>query len=249
MITDPQGLATASSAALFAMTFLFGRDVHPLRGLIRDRRVIVSFGAGVATAYLFMRMMPELAEAQMSIAQDALPGSAGGVIVYLAAMTGFLLVYGLDHFRRTAKQSAIGAAAGGEGGENVQGAYPYGMALYVLLLTYVLVEEPRASVAGTLLYAFAISFHFLAVDHTLRDEMGAAYDRLERFILAGMCVLGWGLSRLVDVPDVGVSLLLAFVSGGAIVNSAIMELPTERDGRFFPFVLGSLTFGVVLMTV
>jgi hypothetical protein len=31
------------------------------------------------------------------------------------------------------------------------------------------------------------------------------------------------------------------------MNSAIMELPTEKDGRFVPFLAGSLIYGIVLL--
>jgi hypothetical protein len=248
---DPLVLASGASAALFALTFLFGRHVHPLQGIIKDRRTIISFGAGISTAYLFVRMMPELAEAKETL--SAL-GAWTGMLAYLAALVGFLLVYGLDHFHRSQRQPAnrAGIAAGGDGRgepEDRSDRRAYGIGLYVLLLTYVLVREPGTSVMGTLQYSVAISFHFLAVDHSLQDEMGASYDRRGRFVLAAMCVLGWGLAWLIHVPDAAVALLLAFVSGAVIMNSAVMELPEEKDGRFLPFVFGSVGFGLVLMSV
>jgi hypothetical protein len=246
MMDDPQGLATAASVALFALTFLLGQHIHPMRNLVHDRRSVVSFGAGVSTAYLFMRMMPELSEAQATVAKAGILGTDDGVVVYLAALTGFLLVYGLDHFHMATGQT-ISGLQNGAGIETQEASRPYGIAAYVLLLTYVLVKEPVTSPIWTLQYALAIAFHFLAVDHSLRDEMGDAYGRPQRIFLATMCVLGWALAQAADLPEVALALLLAFVSGGVIVNSAIMELPSERDGRFFPFVLGSLLFGLVLM--
>jgi hypothetical protein len=32
-----------------------------------------------------------------------------------------------------------------------------------------------------------------------------------------------------------------------VINSAIMELPTERDGRFLPFLAGALIYGIILL--
>jgi hypothetical protein len=247
MTGDAQGIASGASATLFALTFLLGRHLHPLQGILRERRTIVSFGAGVSTAYLFMRMMPELSEAQATLAENVRFGAGDGVIVYLAAMVGFLLVYGLDHFLRPANATPTVPGEAGESGEGE--LHAYGMVIYVLLLTYVLVNEPAASAAATLQYAVAISFHFVAVDHTLREGMGAFYDRRGRFVLAAACLLGWGLARLVEVPEEALALLVAFVSGGVIMNSAVMELPGERDGRFLPFAAGSLIFGLILIAV
>jgi hypothetical protein len=217
MMQDPLVLASGASAALFALTFLFGGHAHPLQSIIRDRRTLISFGAGISTGYLFVRMMPELAEAEETL-------SAFG------AWTGML-----------------GDGRGKP--EKKAGHRAFGIGIYVLLLTYVLVREPGTSVLGTLQYAVAIAFHFLAVDHSLQDEMGASYDHRGRFVLAGLCLLGWGLAWLVKVPDAAVALLLAFVSGAVIMNSAVMELPEERDGRFLPFAVGSVGFGLVLMSV
>ncbi len=91
-------------------------------------------------------------------------------------------------------------------------------------------------------YVVAMMCHFLAIDHALREEHGAAFDWTGRFVLAGTCVLGWGAGLLFAVPPFVLALLLAFVSGAVIMNSAIMELPSEKDGRFWPFVMGGLAY-------
>lgn len=247
MTQDQQQMASAAPAALFALTFLFGGRIHPLRRIIRDRRIIVSFGAGVSTAYLFVHMMPELARAQETVSTAAAKHTLDGRIVYVVALIGFLLVYGLDHFRRTAVTVPAGAKGQVSGAATRYRAY--GMAPYVLLLTYVLAREPVASPVAAAQYACAISFHFLAVDHSLRDEMGDIYDAWGRLVLAAMCVLGWVLAGTTDLQEWAIALLLAFMSGAVIVNSAVMELPTDRNGRFWSFALGSLMFGPVLMAV
>ena len=41
--------------------------------------------------------------------------------------------------------------------------------------------------------------------------------------------------------------LLAFVSVAVIMNSAVMELPSEKDGRFWPFVMGGLAYALLLL--
>ena len=97
-----------------------------------------------------------------------------------------------------------------------------------------------------MLYAVAIAFHLLSLTHDLSNEYGAAYQRVGRFILAGAALLGWGGGLLFALPGSMVTLLLAFVSGAVIMNSLIMELPSEKDGRFWPFMAGGLLYGVIL---
>ena len=71
----------------------------------------------------------------------------------------------------------------------------------------------------------------------------AAYERTGRFTLAGMSVLGWGVGLLFALPRYGLALLVAFISGAIIMNSTIMELPSEKDGRFLAFMAGLLGHG------
>jgi len=40
---------------------------------------------------------------------------------------------------------------------------------------------------------------------------------------------------------------VAFVSGAVIVNGAIMELPSDKDGRFVPFMFGGVIYGLILL--
>jgi hypothetical protein len=246
MSYDQTEMASAASAVLFAAVFLFGRRIHPLQSVVHDRRTIISFGAGISTAYLFVRMMPELGEARETLGEGG--GVGNGMVAYLFALIGFLLVYGLDHFRRGLSAANAASKTAVQSLPEVSSRV-IGMVLYVLLLTYVLVQENGTSVSGILQYAMAISFHFLAIDHSLRDEMGDDYDRRIRFVFAIMCLLGWLLAQLVSLPNATTALLLAFVSGAVIVNSAVMEFPTDKDGRFAPFALGSVLYGIVLMAV
>jgi hypothetical protein len=44
-----------------------------------------------------------------------------------------------------------------------------------------------------------------------------------------------------------VALLVAFLSGAVIVNSSLMELPSDKDGRFLPFLAGGLLYALILL--
>jgi hypothetical protein len=218
--------------ALFAATFLAGGRMHPLRLFTADRRSAISLGAGMSVAYVFVHVLPELQEARHTLA-EAVELRYEGMAVYFLAMVGFLCVYGLDHLRTRA----------GEGYR----IHLAGFAAYVSLVSYLLVRNLEETPWSLAAYVVAMMCHFLAIDHALHEEHGAAFDRTGRFVLAGACVLGWGAGLLLSVPPFVLALLLAFVSGAVIMNSAIMELPSEKDGRFWPFVMGGLAYGLLLL--
>jgi hypothetical protein len=62
-----------------------------------------------------------------------------------------------------------------------------------------------------------------------------------------MVIAGWCAGALVALPVYGLALLVAFLSGAIIMNSSVMELPNDKDGRFLPFVLGGLVYGLILL--
>ena len=239
-------LRTGAAALLFAAVFLVGGGLHPLRGVIRDRRSVVSFGAGMSAAYVFVHVMPELHGARSAVAEALYtPLPYEGMSTYFLALLGFLAFYALEHFSRHLRAS-------GEGEEEpTEGAafrlHLGGFALYVWLMGYLLVRNLEETTVSTWLFALAIAFHFLALDHSLRSEYGTAYERRGRYVLAAMAPLGWAVGQLVALPILVLAMMVAFISGAVIVNSAIMELPKEKDGRFGPFLAGGLIYGLVLI--
>lgn len=122
-----------------------------------------------------------------------------------------------------------------------------GLGLYVCMMGYLLVDNSGDTGTAIALYVTAIGVHFLSIDHMLRREHGTAYARHGRYFLAAAVLTGWALGELVEAGPVAVAPMVAFVSGGIIMNCMLMELPTERDGRFLPFVSGGIGYGLLLL--
>jgi hypothetical protein len=248
-------IETGVAALLFAAIFLIGGRVHPLRPIL-DRRSIISFSAGISTAYVFVHLLPELHGVREVVTREAgfeLPYEGAGI--YFVAMIGFLTFYGLEHLRKRLRASStrdghgVGEAHAEPSGEAEPEFLVHigGFGVYVWLASYLLLHSLEESPGETLLYATALGVHFLTVEHSLHEEHGAAYERSGRFVLAGMAVAGWAAGVFVALPQAIIALLVAFVSGAVVMNSAIMELPTEKDGRFLPFLFGALIYGIVLL--
>ena len=236
-------LETGAAALVFAATFLVGGRVHPFRSLIRDRRSILSFGAGMSAAYVFVHVMPELHGARRAFVESVSTTLRyEGMAIYFVALLGFLLFYGLEHQSNRLRDSGAEGAAGPAFKLDISG-----FSAYVWLMAYLLVNHFGDSLVSIELYAIALAFHFLSLDHALRHEHGDAYERIGRFVLAGMALLGWGMGLLSALPDQVLALLVAFISGAIIMNSLIMELPAEKDGRFLPFMTGGLVYGLILL--
>lgn len=235
-------LHTGAAALAYVLCFLAGRRLRPLRSLGCDHRCAMSFGAGVSIAYVFVQLMPEIHASRTMFAAamgPALP--RGGDAVYLVSLAGFVGYYGLDRFRAV-EQETGGAAA------RSHRMHVGGFALYVALMAYLLCEEEAGGIVLAMTVA-ATAVHFLAVDHFLREEHGALYDRRGRFMLAGATVAGWALGLVHGFPDHAVALFIAFISGAVTINSAIMELPNRNRGRYLPFLAGAAAYGLLLTLI
>ena len=235
-------LETGFAAVLLAATFVVGERTHILGRLLTPRS-LTSFGGGMAAAYVFLHVMPELHGARHAFTEAAamaLPYE--GKAIYYLALAGFLSFYGIRHFHTR----QLSAREGKPDRLDFQ-VQIGGFAAYAWLMGYLLLRGLEAHHAAIELYAVAMSFHCLAINRELSNEYGNDYRGSGRFVLAGMALAGWASAALLDLPASLIPLLLAFLSGAVIMNSLILELPTEKDGRFWPFITGGLLYGLILL--
>ena len=229
---------------VLAAIFLGGGLVHAA-----SPRVALSVGAGVSTAYVFVYMLPELSEASAAFvaatANRALP--VPRLRVYGAALVGFLVFYGLENMVACSGERKTRDEAGRESPRPVVFVHIGGFAAYAWLVSYLMVRGVTNEPVPIALYTFAMGLHFLGINHSLRHEHGAAYDHIGRFVLGGAVLLGWLVATLTEVATPVVITGLGLVSGGVVMNSMVMELPGDQDGRFWPFALGAIGYAGLLV--
>jgi hypothetical protein len=115
------------------------------------------------------------------------------------------------------------------------------------MIAYLLVNRLERTSLFVGLYTVAMIAHFLTIDHTLRDEHKVSYEHGGRWVLGGMCGLGWITGFFLPLPLYWLALMVAFVSGAIIMNSAIMELPHKQEERFVAFMIGGVLYSAVLV--
>lgn len=235
-------LETGAATLVFVAVFLFGGRFYPGRILTSDKRNLLSASAGISLAYVFVHLMPELSGARLTfVASTSMPTTFNGMVVYFLALVGFLVFFSLDHF---SKQARLAAA---EGDVPDFSSRIWGFAAYVCLIGYLLVNNLDHSALASTAYAVAMGVHFLTFDHGFRDEPGHGYRRRGHLLLAAAAPVGWGLGLIFSLPRDILALMLGFLSGGVIVNSMITELPSDKDGKLWPFLAGSLLYAAVLV--
>ena len=224
--------------------------IHVLAGRLRflevtPRSIWLSTAGGASVAYVFLHILPDLAEGQQHF-RSVSTGWLAAIErhVWLLALAGLSAFYGLETLVR---QSRVREGSGDEHGPAVGVFWLHigSFAVYNLLFGYLLRHQERGETELTL-YGVAIGLHFIVNDYGLRSAHRRAYDRIARWLLAGAVVVGWAVGSAIAVHEIGVAAVFALLAGGIVLNVLKEELPEERQSRFWAFATGAAGYAVLL---
>jgi len=237
-------LSTFAVALLFAAIFLLGGRAARFWER-RGHGRFLSFATGISVAYVFVHVLPVLSairELHTGL-PDEFHKTFPEYSVYLWAMAGFLVFDGLEM-----ADSPRPAANPDHSFSWRLGAHIAGFAVYAWLLSYLMVWTGKAAEALGL-YAVAMAMHILPVSLNLRAHEPKAYDRFGAPLLALASLAGWVCARTLPIPTPVLLDLVAFVAGGVIVNSVIVELSQKREGRYVFFLSGTVVYSALLLAL
>ncbi|MFP4378709.1 MAG: hypothetical protein ACLFP4_16830 [Spirochaetales bacterium] len=235
---------TGIAAGLFALMHIFIGRLAFIDVLPRSRWLSVA--GGIAVAYVFLRILPELSTHQETFANGlGVPAQTAESWVYLVAFAGLAVFYGLERAAKLSRQS------GGE--ELVQSEllwlHLFAFAIYNVVIGYLLLHRDDPGFWSLIIYMVAILLHFMTSDYGLRQDQKGLYDRFGRWIIAAAVIAGWAIGVFASLPQLVVGFLFAFVAGGIMLNVLKEELPEERKSKFWPFAFGGVSYSVLLLLI
>jgi hypothetical protein len=258
----PSVVVVASLSALaLALVHLLTPSMRFLGGT--PRSAWLSIAGGVAVAYVFVHLLPELAARQADISRAV--GDAGLHFaerhVYLIALLGLAVFYGLDKLaKRSRGQVPEGRGAGGSGRATATppdaatspGVFWIHMAsfgVYNALIGYLLLHREVPGVRSLVFFAVAMALHFVVTDYGLNEDHKAQYRRTGRWVLVVAVAAGFVVGAATEIPAAALAVLVAFLAGGVMLNVLKEEVPNERQSRFWAFALGMGVYAALLLTV
>ena len=230
---------TFAAALLLASVYVFG---HRLR-FKAHQQWWVSIAGGVSVSTIFIDLLPEISDRQAKFSTAAHHGAAlfPEQAVYIAALAGFVLFYGLEYLVDAS------ALADGKPGGIFSVFRIAAFAAYSSLIAYLLVHEEWAGGRSLALYTLAMAFHLLIVDYSLSRSHFGLYETHGRWILSAAVLAGWAVAVFTSIPEQWLARITGFVSGGVIMNTLVVELPEGRGGRFWAFVAAAAAYSLVLI--
>ena len=241
-------------AALFLMlAHLFSNRIYRYSKNHRNR--IISFFGGIAVAYVFLDLLPRLEAAHIHLERifGDLPAFLDNIAVPGLALMGFLIFFGLEHLAVNSRH--IQCKKTGDVFSSVPAStatfvvHFINLAFFNLVIGYVLRFEAEIGLIPLLLYASAISLHFIILDTTMENHYKHLYLKYGRYVASLMPIIGWGISAIFPENQSTGYVLLALISGIVLFNAINNEVPKGGKKNSGIFIAGALFYSVLLLIV
>jgi len=226
-------MARYGALAVLAVVPLVAGGVHGLGARWHARSL--SAAGGVAIAYVFVHLLPELSTAQADV-------EGSGLIpylehhVYVFALFGLVAAFGNQRFALAHEAEravvAIGVASIG-----------------AFLVGYSLASRDDAAIQPIVLFTVALGLHYLVVDHGIASRYPHAYGRVGRYVVSGSVLAGGAMTILVELSPAALALMLALIAGAVILETFRHELPQAGSINFVAFVSSAAVYTALLLAL
>lgn len=231
-----------------ALTHFFAGKLRFLHRIPRSRWL--SIAGGVSVAYIFVHIFPELGQGQEEFEQiDVFFVGFLEHHVYLMALLGFAVFYGLERIAKRSRQRSQEAGEGDKTSTGVFWLHIGSFAIYNALIGYLLIHREEGSFLSLLFFSIAMALHFIVNDDGLREHHRDTYDKIGRWILIAAIIVGWAIGRATEISQPAIAVLFAFLGGGVILNVIKEELPEEEESSFWAFALGAGVYSILLLSL
>jgi zinc transporter ZupT len=227
--------------------------VHVFAGRIRFVNAIpscrwISFSGGIAVAYVFIHLLPELSEFQTLI-QPAANGVLGFMEhhAYLLALMGLAFFYGLERSTKISRKRTHEKTGGDSASRQMFWISIGSFVFYNAAIGYLLVSQGAHGHRNLVLFALAIALHFFVNDKALHEHHKHLYRRYGRWLLCIAVVSGAAMGVTMQVEDKFLAVVVSFLSGGIVLNVLKEELPDEQNSNFYAFALGAASYAGLLL--
>ena len=234
------------SVVVLAVVLVFSAKIDALRGTPRSRWL--SFAGGIAVAYVFLRLLPELTRAQQEMTEHH--GSSAWLrqhLLFLVSLAGAATLFGIERAAKRTKQMRK------ERGEEERSAawvfwlHAALMCVYVAFIAYLLFHREQLGRVAVLGLVMAVHFSGIAV--ALADDYRSLFSSRGRWLLAAAVLAGGVYGYLATMPEMVHHLVLSVLAGAVIFNVIKEEIPPEQQSRFWAVAAGIIFAAALLLAV
>jgi len=194
------------------------------------RIITTSLGGGIAIAYVFLQLLPELDD----------------VYHFHIALYGFVIVYGINHLISKVTSN------NGDDKNHAEKRWKFAVSIFILfiynaLIIYTMKEHLKYGTTSIIQFMFAMVLHLFGSDYSLSEKQFFYFNSWGRFVLASAPITGWLILWL--APDFGIhpDILTAVLAGFIMLNVFKEEIPENNHTSFRWFVCGIAIFAALII--
>jgi len=209
-------------------------------------KCITSFSGGFAVTFVFLHMLPGLAEHKETIgslvSKEMAVTPLLDLTVYVVGLIGFLVFFGLEKLAQNKHAQSK---------KMTSSDFYLHLAIFAIyngLITYTLPLRVEAGLAFSLVFTLAIGLHFVIGDRSFEEHWKNNFYLKGRIILLGVLIVAWGLAVLTEPNAIVVAFMTSFLGGAILLNVFRNEIPGQAKSHFAYFVIGAC-FGTILLTL
>ena len=206
----------------------------------------LSFASGLSVAYVFVHLLPEIARGQQALERAGAGEQVVEQATWLTALLGVVVFYSLERAAKASREEQMDDGGHDRTERHVFWLHIASYGIYNVLIGYLLLHREESGTGALLLFWFAMALHFFVNDYGLRQHHKEQYEAEGRWILAFAVVGGCALGAFVELRELVIVMLIAFLGGGVVLNVLKEELPEKRKSRFWPFVAGAVAYAALL---
>ena len=209
-----------------------------------------SFAGGVSLSYVFLEIFPELSHTQEELQHAEIP-----LIeylenhVYILALIGLLVFYGLDLLALRAKSLKQSTSKTENDNTAIFWIHISGFVILNLIFGYLLQDLSEHNLIACILFFISVALHFFIIDESLREHQKSLYDKQGRWFLVGAIILGAVVGQIAHLNEAAIAIVWSFLAGSIILNVLKRELPDEKENCFGSFISGTTLFAILLLSM
>ncbi|NJB86776.1 zinc transporter ZupT [Lewinella marina] len=219
-----------------------------LSGIPRSKWL--SLGGGISVTYVFLHVLPEFAEYQEMYTEHAASPLLSFMEhhIYGFALLGLVAFYGLERAAMRSSQTEREPHNDHEEHDTrIFWIHMFSFMVYNGIIGYLLWWREDQSTLGLVYYVLAMAFHFMVTDFGLYEHYRELYRRRGRWLVVAALLGGWLLGLTVEIEEIHIGMIFAFVAGGIIMNVLKEELPEERKSNLWAFLTGVAVYAALLI--
>ena len=198
--------------------------------------------------YVFLHILPELGAHAITFERSTgFDAQLAEGLVYTLSLAGLALFYGLERALAISREQRERREGFKQPYHPVFWLHIAASALLVTLIAYLLNHREDPSPAGLVLYFAAMMLHFVTADYGTRSDHPQIYDARGRWVLVAATLGGWALGMAIELPEIVIGCIFAFVAGGIVLLVLKEELPGERQSFFLPFLGGAVLYSALVL--